>query len=358
LATIGYLGKMKSGKKPNRPVIILRDLAILCLIGNGITFFMEPDMPWSLKIVVTNCLFSVVIGFPAWRGSGYFISILDKRIPWLDFPIKRLLIQTLGLIFFAVAVLMVAIISWVWISEEITFQNIREYAITSLTLIVILMLISVIVTNAILFFINWRNAVLKQEELKRAHLTLQYQSLKTQIRPHFLFNSLSSLVTLIEKDTRKATQFVHKLSDVYRYVLDQSENELVPMAEEVKFLKDYLFLQQIRYGNSLRIEFDLSVDNSWMLVPLSLQMMVENAIKHNEVSSEHPLVIQISQTDSHVVIKNRIRSKPVMEESHGTGIENLRKRIAYFTDALFSIQKEGDYFTVRLPAISSKSPRP
>jgi len=190
--------------------------------------------------------------------------------------------------------------------------------------------------------------------LKRAHLALQYQSLRDQVRPHFLFNSLSSLVTLINTDPKKATQFVHKLSDVYRYLLEQRENELVPVNEEVKFLEDYVYLQKIRFGENLQVRIKLDLDKKQMMIPLALQMMVENAIKHNEVSAGHPLAIEvISSGQGDVIISNNLQKKTVTEKSPGMGIENLRKRIAFFTHKPLLIEEGSDAFTVTIPTITS-----
>ncbi|MCK4748569.1 MAG: sensor histidine kinase, partial [Bacteroidales bacterium] len=243
---------------------------------------------------------------------------------------------------------------WIILSEDLTFQYIREYALTSVKIVIIFILLSIIITNGVIFFINWREAAIQQEELKRAHLALQYQSLKAQTNPHFLFNSLSSLVTLINSEPKKATEFVHKLSDVYRYVLEQGENELVSIKEEVKFLKDYVFLQKIRFGENLQVSMDLEPENGLMVLPLSLQMMVENAIKHNEISGDHPLVIDIFSNDkSQVVIQNKLQKKVVLEDSPGTGIENLRKRIAFFTDEPLLIEEEAETYKVTIPTIPS-----
>jgi LytS/YehU family sensor histidine kinase len=208
--------------------------------------------------------------------------------------------------------------------------------------------------NTVLFFKNWKEATLQQEELKRAHLALQYQSLKDQVRPHFLFNSLSSLATLINTDADKATQFVHKLADVYRYVLEQRENEMVPLREELKFLEDYLYLQKIRFGDNLQAKYSLDLDQSRMIIPLSLQMLVENAIKHNEVSAEHPLIIEILSTDQgHVIIRNKVRKKEVTEKSLGMGLENLRKQVAFFSDDSLLVQEEAGAFVVKIPTVQA-----
>ena len=229
-------------------------------------------------------------------------------------------------------------------------------ALPSLKVAFIFMFLSLLLGNAVLFFKNWKAAAIQQEELKRAHLALQYQSLKDQVRPHFLFNSLSSLATLINTDTEKATQFVHKLSDVYRYVLEQRENELVPLKDDLKFLEDYIFLQKIRFGDNLQVENKLELDLNRMVIPLSLQMLVENAIKHNEISAENPLVIGITSTgNGHVIVKNNLQRREVSEASLGTGLENLRKQITYFSNDPLLVLEEADVFIVRIPTVSSKT---
>jgi LytS/YehU family sensor histidine kinase len=214
---------------------------------------------------------------------------------------------------------------------------------------------TLILGNTVLFFKNWKEATVQQEELKRAHLALQYQTLKDQVRPHFLFNSLSSLVTLINTDQEKATQFVHKLSDVYRYVLEQRENELVSLSEEMKFVEDYIFLQKIRFGESLRISIELNPNPGRMVIPLSLQLLIENAIKHNEVSAEQPLHIEILSTaEHHVIVKNSLQKKELSEKSPGTGLNNLRTRIAFFSEVPMVVHEEAEAFIVRIPTFSSQ----
>jgi LytS/YehU family sensor histidine kinase len=208
----------------------------------------------------------------------------------------------------------------------------------------------------VLFFKKWKTATIQQEELKRAHLALQYQSLKDQVRPHFLFNSLSSLATLINTDTEKATRFVHKLSDVYRYVLEQREAELVPIKEDLKFMEDYIFLQKIRFGDNLRVEIKLEVDQNRLVIPLSLQMLVENAIKHNEISEDHPLLITITSTgNGQVIVKNNLQRREVSEPSLGTGLENLKRQLSYFSKDPLLVLEEKDAFIVRMPTVSVKN---
>ena len=333
-------------------MILGRDFLILIAIGNVISLFTIARELWSVEVFLRNCMFSVIIGYPAWKGMVYLTMVLERKLPWLKNPIKRLIYQVLILFVFSGLIIFVGLAIWLMLIEDTDFWTAVGYVLPSLKVVYIFMFLSLVLGNAVLFFKNWKEAAIQQEELKRAHLALQYQSLKDQVRPHFLFNSLSSLATLINTDAGKATLFVHKLADVYRYVLEQRENELVPLKEELKFLEDYIYLQKIRFGNNLLVEYSLELDQTRMVIPLSLQMLVENAIKHNEISAEHPLHIEILSTEQgHVIIKNKLRKKEVTETSLGMGLENLRKQVAFFSDDSLLIQEESESFIVRIPTI-------
>jgi len=337
-------------------LILLRDLLILVLIGNILNIFTIERELWSLETILRNCMFSVAIGYPAWKGMAWIMRVLDRRIPWLKSPIKRLIYQFSSLTLFFGLLIFIGFYLWATLAQGLAFSVIMDEALPSLKVAFIFMLLSLLVGNAILFFKNWKAAAIQQEELKRAHLALQYQSLKDQVRPHFLFNSLSSLATLINTDTAKATLFVHKLSNVYRYVLEQRENELVPLKEDLKFMEDYVFLQKIRFGDNLQVDIQLDLDLNRMVIPLSLQLLVENAIKHNEISAEHPLRIAISSTGKgHVIVKNKLHRREVSETSLGTGLENLKKQIAYFSKDPLLILEEPESFVVRMPTVISKT---
>jgi len=345
---------MKSKKFLKFLLILGRDFLILIVIGNVLTLFTADRELWSLKLLLNNCLFSIAIGYPAWKGMMYITQVLERKLPWLKQPIKRMVYQVLSLFVFFILVIIGGLSIWILVSEDLSFANAVGEMIPSLKVATAFMFLSLLVGNAVLFFKNWKAAAIEQEKLKRAHLALQYQSLKDQVRPHFLFNSLSSLATLINTDADKATLFVHKLADVYRYVLEQKENELVPLREELKFLEDYIYLQKIRFGENLQVTYSLDLDQSRMVIPLSLQMLTENAIKHNEVSIEHPLHIEVSSTEqSQVIIRNNLRKKELTEKSLGMGLENLRKQVAFFSDDSLLVQEENNSFVVRIPTLSS-----
>lgn len=333
----------------------LRDVLILAALGNLLSLFIIPWDKWSFPVVLNNCLFSLLIGYPAMVGMRYISIVLEKKLPWLEFPVKRLVYQVLSLTLFSALLIFIGYSVWLRIILDIHWQEIPDIVLPSLKVVYSFLFLFLLAGNAVLFFRNWKKATVQQEELKRAHLALQYQSLKDQIRPHFLFNSLSSLVNLINSDTGKATEFVHKLSDVYRYVLAMNDSELVPLDDELKFLEDYMYLQRIRYGNKLRLTVDTGNGKDRLVIPLSLQMLVENAIKHNEFTDELPLDIQIEyQQEGRLEIRNTLRKKVGLEESTGTGLENLRRRIAFFTTDPLLVSEDQDAFTVSLPTFSNE----
>ena len=351
--------KNKPGKPYRRLVILLRDLLILILIGNFLTLFTYPLELWNIQAVLRNCLFSIAVGYPSWKGMHFLVNLLERKLPWLRYPIKRLVVQVVILTLFAGIVIFLGITVWFWLSEELSFRNSMGDVLPSLGVAYIFMILALFVGSSILFFKKWKESTIQQEELKRAHLALQYQSLRDQVRPHFLFNSLSSLVTLINTDTEKATRFVHKLSDVYRYLLEQREAELVPLEQEIRFLEDYIYLQKIRFGESLQVSMELENVGKRMVIPLSLQMLVENAIKHNEASAGNPLHIEIRATDSRqIMISNTLQPRELPEKSSGLGIENLKKRLAFYTSDPMVVTNGPNTITVILPTLSEYSENP
>ncbi len=201
------------------------------------------------------------------------------------------------------------------------------------------------------FLIQWKNAAIDAERFEKESVSAQYESLKNQVNPHFLFNSLNALTNLVYEDPDKAARFIKQLSDVYRYVLDSRGKELVPLEEELKFLESYLFLQRIRFGNKLRITVSLEGIVS-AVAPLALQMLIENAIKHNVISEEDPLDIRVYAEQSHLVIENNLHLKTVIpDESPGLGLENIRKRYEFLGHGKIAVVNSNGKFIVKLPIV-------
>jgi LytS/YehU family sensor histidine kinase len=183
----------------------------------------------------------------------------------------------------------------------------------------------------------------------------QLNSLKQQLDPHFLFNSLNSLYALIDEDKEKAKEFVKKFSSIYRYVLDVRDQLVVSVKEEVNFIRTYFYLQKIRYGENIILEIELNEDKSNMFIPpLSLQLLMENSIKHNVISTGNPLKIKIHNDGNKLVMSNNYQPKQEKEESTKMGHENLMSRFAHLTSQKPDFQISNDRYIARIPLIKEE----
>lgn len=194
------------------------------------------------------------------------------------------------------------------------------------------------------------------EQLKKENIQSKYEVLKNQIDPHFFFNSLSVLSTLVYKDADLSSEYVTQLSKMYRYILDKGKNSLVRLDEELSFLESYLFLMKIRFDKSInfRLEFLESSKEKIYLPPNTLQMLAENAIKHNKFSSDKPLRITISEEGETIVVQNNFSKKKLLEGSSGIGLENIKLRYELLGGKKVEISSNEEFFTVVLPVYNSK----
>jgi LytS/YehU family sensor histidine kinase len=226
---------------------------------------------------------------------------------------------------------------------------------------VIFLIITVNITlliNAIMvaneFFVHWRKSKLEKEALKRITISAEFESLKNQVNPHFLFNALNTLSGLIDEEPKIASRFVQKLSSVYRYLLSQKDKEIVSLGEELEFLRSYIFLYQIRFGENFKVEIDIPSNLMHKeIVTLTLQMLFENAIKHNVISKEKPLTVSIYGKDNKLCVSNNLQPKTILTESNGIGLENIKNRYAIVSEELVEINKTASTFSVCIPLIES-----
>jgi LytS/YehU family sensor histidine kinase len=200
------------------------------------------------------------------------------------------------------------------------------------------------------FFISWRKAAVSEERYKQEALQLQYETLKSYVNPHFLFNSLSVLSSLVEKDVQKSQLFIRQLSDIYRYVLEQRGKELVSLETELDFARSFINLHKIRHGENLIVELEVN-DNSGYIVPLSMQILLENAFKHNVISEEEPLVVKVWRDHDYIIVQNQIRKKKTIESGAGTGLETIAKQYKFVSSRTLLICTDDGYFTVHVPIL-------
>ena len=199
-----------------------------------------------------------------------------------------------------------------------------------------------------------RFSVEEKELLKRESLMAQLNALKTQVNPHFLFNNLNTLCSIIPENPDQAVAFVQQLSKVYRHILEVKDEKSIPLKDEMAVLEAYAFLLKTRFGDNL--EIDMQVDPKQMedlIVPLSLQLLMENAIKHNIVSQDRPLKIIVKIIDGRLVVSNNLQKKNQIIESTGIGLTNIRNRYKLLTDKLILVTETLNDFTVSIPLIQS-----
>jgi signal transduction histidine kinase len=298
--------------------------------------------------------FSSILWVVMWKGNEAVSDVLDGKYDWGSQPYHRLITGILGhLVYTVLAMFLINLATYKlfgWNEQALSLQGIINYSIPA---VIITFLIASFL-NARAFFLAWRQAAVKEERMKSELITSKFQSLKNQVNPHFLFNSLNVLTSLIYKDQDLSAKFVHQLSQVYRYVLEVKDQELVELKDELEFLKSFTFLLKMRHQDGFQIEIKLPQNGNYLVAPLALQMLVENAVKHNMISEASPLKIEISMDDGFLVVRNNLQKKAVREsQSLALGLKNLSERYAAFTDQPVTIVENSEFFEVKIPVFPS-----
>ncbi|MDF1868350.1 MAG: histidine kinase, partial [Saprospiraceae bacterium] len=233
-------------------------------------------------------------------------------------------------------------------SGQLFFMTLFTYLLVQL----ILLLISRVVN------LNFQHqqSLLEKEQAKQKALHHQLQALRTQINPHFLFNALNSLNALIRQKSENASTFVDKLSWLLRSTLQRSDKDFISLQDELEYLEAYIFLQKERFGEKFNV--DVRIPEEWkkeMIPSFSLQLLVENAIKHNVASKQNPLLVEIYPKEGFLIVKNKIQERRDGLESTGTGLSNLSTRFQLLKKRTIQIQNDEQYFSVKLPVIENES---
>ncbi|MGL1889746.1 MAG: histidine kinase [Reichenbachiella sp.] len=306
---------------------------------------------------------SVLISYMYWvilgSGNSYISYYLDLKLDWFEKPIQKLIIGVLittGFTLIVVVMMNYLIIQYFQGGEFIEQLLGGELTKTFKVTLIITLSVSMFF-HARGFLFSWRETAIQNEKLKNESLSSKLESLKSQVNPHFLFNSLNALTSLVYDDQAKAVDFIHQLSDVYRYVLKNRENELVPLKDEVDFIQSFISLNKIRFGDNFEVAYKglERIEDNWMIPPLALQMLVENCIKHNEISKEKNLIISIGLVEDEISISNNINPLKVEKrDSNGLGLSNIKSRYSYLTDRELKIEEGKTNFEVVLPLLKIK----
>ncbi|MBN2349771.1 MAG: histidine kinase [Bacteroidales bacterium] len=212
--------------------------------------------------------------------------------------------------------------------------------------------IALFLTTPVFFFIPWQQALKREFELREQNLIFQNETLKNQVNPHFLFNSLNALSSLVNTQTEIAGKFISKLSLIYRYILDNSSKVTVPLNAELAFIEDYFYLHEIRSEGKILLSVKIKEENNYEILPVSLQVLIENAIKHNMATLEKPLKIFIYIEGQYIVVKNNIQKMATQVVSTKIGLKNLNERARLIAGKEIIIEESANDFLVKVPLLS------
>lgn len=339
--------------KNHLPIIrAIRTGVILTIIFTVITSLIWIDY-FSLQTVLTCFYVSALFCLGLGSSTIILTALLDR---WFDWNLKfkqRLL--------YGIPISITYTVALVLFINYIVYFNLFDrpledfWAPETLRLHLFYILISFGISTffyAKSFLLNLRKATAKQIELEKDKVQLKYEALKNQIDPHFFFNNLNVLSSLIEEDTKQSVEFIQQMTKIYRYVLEQKSKELVSLSTELEFVNQYIHLQKARFetGVQLHIQIEESVLHKQIVV-LSMQLLLENIFKHNSISDEKPIKIEIFNNVNTLLIRNNISPKKIMPQSNKIGLENIKQRYALISDQSVIIENDSQYFTVKLPLI-------
>jgi len=338
---------------PSKPFrrreILIRTGAIL-ILG-----FLSPLVLFSYPVFSFEFLWlfliSVVRTALLWHGSMVIIGFWTSTYSIFSQAARLILFMLLTLAIFVLIVSLGEIAGTEWVTAERMSRDARIELVMT-TLLITFLISSLYASTG--FFMQWKRNLVKAQTLEKATLEAQFESLKTQVNPHFLFNSLNTLMSLVQGNA-DAERYIENLSEFMRYILKNRNSEAVSLKEELEVANQYLYLQSSRFPHKLHASVRIPDEYlGCQLPPLTLQMLIENAIKHNEISAEHPLSIQIYIKDHDLVVENNLNEKLEAEHSIGIGLENIRSRYQFLLGKDILVTRTDAYFRVTLPLDTEK----
>lgn len=316
------------------------------LFTGGDSFFGETTENHYLYVII------LVMVFLIWESNRLLFQVLQASSHRLPGKINILIL------FFLISLLHVLVISVLTaylipnLLDIDIAENVSQLRLTLAFCFRINLFLHTI--NAIIYYnTRFKDTVLEAEQLKTLTAESQFEALRNQIKPHFLFNSFNVLSGLVHQDPGLASDFIQQLSRIYRYLLYHQQEDLVNLSTELDFLESYIFLLHIRYGDALKVQVDVGATyrERYLVPPATLQLLVENAVKHNKVSKKDNLTINIFEQDCFLVIYNNLQRKSRTEHHSGQGLQNIRLRYQHIAKKKIVVEQTEQYFIVRLPLI-------
>ena len=309
----------------------------------------NPFIPETILYIVIVFLNILILGYVGYitlnKFSGKSTSETRKRIvpSFLIFVVLALVIS--------LSLVSIGVYSFYLIKGLDTSNFVNHLFKVELKSAVNQFAVWILLCSIFFFYIIWRKAIEREQKLREEILKYKYQNLKTQVNPHFLFNSLNILSELVYIDAKKSDTYIQSLSEIYRYILENEETDLIDLDKEIEFVKQYFNLQQERDKGKIQLEIDINETKGYKIVPVSLQVLVENALKHNARSNEKPLIINLVMKDGNILVSNPVQKKSILENSTKTGLSNLKERTKIIIGKKLEISEVNNNFIVKLPIL-------
>ena len=302
---------------------------------------------------IINWSISLFFATTDWFITRGIMIALRKKYPDLKDSVQRILIFFLGIVATVVIVdfIGVQLLSYIFSSGSYDFME-RSRALLS---IIFISTMTMAIYEAIYFYVRLKKSIREEEQAKQAIVQAQLDTLRNQAQPHFFFNTLNTLRDIIDQNPREeAKEFVDKLSDMYRFILESGNTDLISLKDELRFAKAYYHIQKERFGENLLVKWSIPEDALDLLIaPMSLQLLLENAIKHNVVSKARPLEVEVFVRQRHLVVSNKIQLKSTRFPSTKLGLQNIEKRYQLISRQSIIIHNDGNRFTVSLPFLTA-----
>lgn len=307
----------------------------------------------STAETIITCAVALFFSTCDWFINRAILIRLRKKYPDLKDSVQRIVILFLATITTVVVVDFLGVYLFSFVFENVSY-NFQERT-KALVVIIFLTIMTMAIYEAIYFFVRLKKSIREEEQSKQAIVQAQLDALRNQAQPHFFFNTLNTLRDIIDQNSKEdATEFVDKLSDMYRFLLEAGNANLIPLRDELKFSKAYIHIQSERFGDNLKLNWNIpNTSLDAMIVPMSLQLLLENAIKHNVISKAKPLDVQITIKDDYIIVNNKIQAKSTQLPSTKVGLKNIEKRYALITEKPVEIVNDGNEFSVSLPVLKA-----
>ena len=342
--------KMVFGKVIKVSLYITLGISILNIITA-----LNRGIVWMEQIEGIGVTF--IYAFIITSANIYYNEYLTGKYSWEQQTQKRLWFGAIGSILLTVLSYGLA-----RTLDEVVFygkdfvQFVQDENISNYMFVLVIAVLVSAILHAFYFYKALQDTKVKEQKIIAGTASAKFDALKNQLDPHFLFNSLNVLTSLIEEDPFQAQKFTTSLSKVYRYVLEQKNKDLVTVDEELQFARTYMKLLKMRFEDSIHLDIpDMCSNPDAKIVPLSLQLLLENAVKHNIVTSKKPLHIKVEELDDMLVVSNNLQEKQVVKKSTGVGLQNIRQRYNILTDREVGIERTTSHFNVYLPMLSKRT---